>query len=250
MGPRNRLLVGQIALDLQLLDRDQLQQCIDLQAGQVSPKPIGVLLVETGLLTPEKLNLVLEEQKRRLQEELPYRPAQRGAVAFGRLVVDRGFAKQEAVNEALRAQQDLADRGSRKRLGELLVEAGHLSPDAVPEILKAQGKVLMACTFCGVHFNVLSSIAEGYPCRKCGMPLDQKTGIVSADETAYLLPAVDPRPPVTAPVSRPPETPSPSGGLPSPRDALRKEMLRRFVRILTIIGILTLILYLIKRYWD
>src|SRR5262252_1795981 len=100
MGPRNRLLIGQIALDLQLLDRAQLQQCIDLQAGQVSPKPIGVLLVETGLLTPEKLNLILEEQKRRLQEDLPYAPTQRGAVAFGRLVVERGFAKQEAVNEA------------------------------------------------------------------------------------------------------------------------------------------------------
>ena len=110
MGPRNRRLVGQIALDLELLDRAQLQQCIDLQAGQVSPKPLGVLLIETGLLTPEKLTQILEEQKRRLQEELPYTPAQRGAVAFGRLVVERGHAKQEAVNEALRAQQDLADR--------------------------------------------------------------------------------------------------------------------------------------------
>jgi hypothetical protein len=250
MGSRNRLLIGQIALDLELLDRAQLQQCIDLQAGQVSPKPLGVLLVETGLLTPEKLALILDEQKRRLQEELPYAPQQRGAVAFGRLVVERGFSRQEAVNEALRAQQDLADRGVRRRLGELLVDAGHLSPDVVPEILKAQGKVLMACTFCGAHFNVLISIAEGYPCRKCGMPLDQKTGIVSADETAYLLPAMDPRPPVTAAAPQPADAPVSGGAAQRPEDALRADMLRRFARILTIIGILTLILYLITRHWD
>ena len=252
MGPRNTLLIGQIALDLKLLDQAQLQQCIDHQAGQVSPKPLGLLLVEAGVLTPEKLTLILDEQKRRLQEELPYAPTQRGAVAFGRLVVERGYAKQEAVNQALRAQQDLADRGARKRLGELLVDAGHLSADVVPEILKAQGKVLMACTFCGAHLNVLSSIAEGYPCRKCGMPLDRKTGIdvIGADETAYLLPAMDPRPPVKAAESRPAPAPSPDGPVPSPEDVLRAEMLRRFARIFTIVGILTLILYLILRNWD
>jgi hypothetical protein len=250
MAPRNRLLVGQIAIDLGLLDRDRLQQCVDLQAGQVVPKPIGVLLVENGFLTQDQMTLVLEEQKRRLQQELPYAPAKQGDIVFGRLVVERGHAKQEAVNEALRAQQDLADRGVRKRLGELLVDAGHLSAEVVPEILRAQGKVLMACTFCGAHFNVLISIAEGYPCRKCGMPLDQKTGIVSADETAYLLPAMDPRPTARAVVAPSAAAPAPAVATISPEDALRAEMLRRFARVAAIIGILALILYLITRNWD
>ncbi len=250
MGPRNRLLIGQIALDLQLLRPDQLQQCVDLQAGQVQPKPIGTLLVETGTLTPEQLNLVMEEQKRRREEELPYAPSRRGDVAFGRLVVDRGHAKQAAVNEALRAQQDLADRGIRKRLGELLVEAGHLSADVVPEILHAQGKVLLGCTFCGAHLNVLLSIAEGYPCRKCGMPLDRKTGTISADETAYLLPAMDPRPREPSAEQRRPEAPVPAAASAAPVDAMRAEMIRHFLRILAIMGVLALILYLITRNWD
>jgi hypothetical protein len=248
MGPRNRLLVGQIALELKLLTREQLQECIDLQAGQVQAKPIGMLLVESGFLTQGQLTVVIEEQKRRLAESLPYAPTQRGAVAFGRLIVERGLAKQEHVNEALRAQQDLADRGVRKRLGELLVEAGHLSAEAVPELLKVQGKVLMACTFCGAHLNVLSSIAEGYPCRKCGMPLDQKTGIVSADDTAYLLPARDPRPrtdetarAAALEASRPRE-PQARGN-----SAMRADLLRRIAQILTIIGILTLVLYLLSK---
>jgi hypothetical protein len=246
MGANNRLLVGQIAVELGFLTREQLQECIDLQAGQVQPKPIGTLLVENGFLPQERLATVLEEQKRRLQESLPYAPTQRGAIAFGRLIVERGLVKQEQVNEALRAQQDLADRGIRKRLGELLVEAGHLSAEAVPDILKAQGKVLMACTFCGAHFNVLITIAEGYPCRKCGMPLDQKTGIVSADETAYLLPAVDPRPrgPATDTQRARAET---AAAPPPPASGIGPDFFARLAKILTIIGILTLILYLMTK---
>ena len=245
MGAHNRLLVGQIAIELGFVTKQQLQECIDLQAGQVQAKPIGTLLVENGFLPQERLVVVLEEQKRRLQESLPYAPTQRGAVAFGRLIIDRGLVSPEHVNEALRAQQDLADRGMRKRLGELLVEAGHLKADDVPEILKAQGKVLMACTFCGAHYNVLITIAEGYPCRKCGMPLDQKTGIVSADETAYLLPAVDPRPrgPATDTQRAAAQAPAPA----APPTAIGPDFLGRLARILTIIGILTLILYLLTK---
>lgn len=246
MAARNRLLIGQIAIELGFVTREQLQECIDLQAGQVQPKPIGTLLVENAVLTQNQLTTVIEEQKKRLQEALPYAPTQRGAVAFGRLIVDRGLVKQEHVNEALRAQQDLADRGIRRRLGELLVEAGHLPPEAVPDILKTQGKVLMACTFCGAHLNVLTTIAEGYPCRKCGMPLDQKTGIVSADETAYLLPAIDPRPRAPSPaMARREAAAVAAAGAPAP--AIGRDFLYRLARILTLIGVLALALYLLTR---
>lgn len=249
MRPRNRLLVGQIALELGLLTPERLQECIDLQAGQVQPKPIGAILVENGALSAEELGRIMAEQKKRLEETLPYAPTQRGAVAFGRLIVDRGLVKEQHVNEALRAQQDLADRGIRRRLGELLVEAGHLDPDAVPPLLKAQGKVLMACTFCGAHLNVLTTIAEGYPCRKCGMPLDEKTGIVSADDTAYLMPALDPRP--RAPSADTRRAQAAAAASPAAAgSAMRAELLRRFFRILTIAGILTLALYLLTKLWG
>lgn len=247
MGANNRLLVGQIAIELGFVTREQLQECIDLQAGQVQPKPIGTLLVENGFLPQDRLTAVLEEQKRRLQESLPYADAKRGAVAFGHLLVERGLVGQEHVNEALRAQQDLADRGVRKRLGELLVEAGHLAPEAVSEVLKAQGKVLMACTFCGAHYNVLITIAQGYPCRKCGMPLDEKTGIVSADETAYLLPAIDPRPREPMTDTRRAVVEAAAAAALPPAPAISRDFLGRLARILTIIGILTLILYLLTK---
>jgi hypothetical protein len=248
MTPRNRLLIGQIALDLQLVTRDQLQQCVDFQAGQVQPKPIGDLLVQNGFLTAEQLARVLEEQARRMKEMLPHAPTEVGAVAFGHIVVERGLTGQEQVNEALRAQQDLADRGVRRRLGELLVDAGHLKAEAVPVLLKAQGKTLMACTFCGSHYNVLTSIAEGYPCRQCGMPMSETLGTISAIETAYLLPAVDLRPRPDAP--RPAPAPVPAAvppSAPAPAGTVDRELLRRVVQVILIITFLGLLCYYLSK---
>lgn len=246
MTARNRLLIGQIAIDLQLVTKDQLQQCVDFQAGQVKAKPIGVLLIENGFLTEAQLASVMEEQKKRLEESLPHAPVTAGAIAFGRRVVDAGLVTQEHVNEALRAQQDLADRGIRKRLGELLVEAGHLKAEEVPKILKGQGKTLMACTFCGSHYNVVTSIAEGYPCRQCGMPMNETLGTISAIDTAYLLPALDSRPrPEPTPAPAPaPVVAAPGPGL-DPRAA--RELITRILLVLAIIGLASAVFYVLSK---
>jgi hypothetical protein len=251
---KNSLLIGQIALELNLLNRDQLQQCLDLQAGQVEPRPIGTLLVKSGVLTVAQLARVIDEQRRRFSESAPYAPAKRDDVSFGKLVVQGGYAKQEHVNEALRAQQDMADRGIRKRLGEMLVEAGHLTSEAVVAILKTQGKVLMACTFCGSHFNVLAHLAEDYPCRQCGMPLAEKAASLSAYDTAYLLPAVDPRPRTTVRILCTAQEPAavqveiPSAALaPSPDRVWASARVRRLALLLTILGALVVVLVLLTK---
>ncbi|HLF91898.1 MAG TPA: hypothetical protein VJB14_00405 [Planctomycetota bacterium] len=247
MTSNNSLLVGQIALELRLVGREQLQQCLDYQAGQVQPKPIGALLVQNGFLTETQMERVLDEQRRRFAEGLPHAPATREALSFGKLVVQHGHARPENVSEALRAQQDLAERGIRRRLGELLVAAGRLPAEAVPAILKMQGKTLMACTFCGAHFNVLSAIAEGYPCRECGMPLAEKTVSISAYDTAYLMPAVDPRarPETTrrepAPAKK--EALQGTGGV----DPGREERNRRVMKVLLLVFLLFVAAYLLSR---
>lgn len=237
---RNNLLIGQIALNLRMITQEQLQQCLDLQAGQASPRPIGALLVQNGFLTEEQLAAAIGEQRRRLES-----PAPHGEISFGRLLVQGGHATQERVNEALRAQQDLADRNIRKRLGEILVESGHLRFEVVPAILKVQGKVLMSCTFCGTHINVMQAISQGYPCRRCGMPLEEKAVSVSAEDTAYLLPAADPRP-TRARSPEPAPAPSP-GPEAAPPTAAFPPVLRRLILILAGFGAILLALWLLSR---
>ena len=244
MQPRNPLLIGQIALDLGMLTREKLQQCLNQQAGQAQPRPIGALLVQEGFLSGEQLARAMVEQKRRLEDSVPYAPAKKCDISFGRLLVQGGHVAPERVNEALRAQQDLADRGTRKRLGELLVESGHLPFEKVPMILKLQGKVLMSCTFCGTHVNVIQAIAEGYPCRRCGMPLEEKAVSVSAEDTAYLMPPADPR--GTRRSTVPAAPPSPAAPLPAAR-APASDTMRRLLMVLVILGVIIAGVVLLSR---
>ncbi len=243
MTAANRLLIGQIALERGLLSQEQLRQCLDLQAGQPAPKSLGALLVELGFLTEAQISLLCEEQKRRLAEDMATAPAPKDEFAFGRLLVKGGHATQEQVNEALRAQQDLAERNVRKRLGELLVEAGHLGPDAVRAVLKQQGKVLMSCTFCGRHMNVVEAIADRAACTKCGMPLEEKIAGVAAGETAYLLPAVDVS---TLRAVKAPSLPAPAPA-PSPPPPPARRRGARWDLLIVIAALAALVLFLVSR---
>ncbi|HEX4902716.1 MAG TPA: chemotaxis protein CheA, partial [Acidimicrobiales bacterium] len=55
--------------------------------------------------------------------------------SFGELVVAEGLVEQDAVDEAIRRQED----GDPRHIGELLVASGELDPDDVAEALQAQG---------------------------------------------------------------------------------------------------------------
>jgi hypothetical protein len=191
---RNPLLVGQIALDLGFLTQERLQECLNLQAAAPSPRPLGEILVGSGALSEPQWRIIRDEQLRRLAESVPYSTSSRDAIFFGRLLVKEGLVSQEVVDQGLRAQQDFAERGMRRRLGEILVEAGHLEEAGVRRALWLQGKELRACTFCGTQYNILVVLAEGFPCKRCAMPLDTRTAGIRADESAYLLPAVQLRP--------------------------------------------------------
>lgn len=219
MNSGNSLLVGQIALELGFLTDEQLRNCLELQAGQAKPRPIGTVLIENGFLNPDQLEKVVAEQHRRMKESVPYAVATKAEAAFGRLLVKSGLVTEQHVNEALRAQQDFAERGTRKRLGELLVEAGRLIPQVVLTILHQQGKTIRACTFCGAHYNVLLEVADRFPCRRCGMAMGDTVAGVHVEETAFLLPAVplvpsapppSAAPPPPAPPTRPPAPPAPA----------------------------------------
>ena len=224
MSPGNSLLVGQIALELGFLTDEQLRSCLELQAGQAKPRPIGTVLLENHFLQPEQLEKIVAEQHRRMKESVPYAVATKAEAAFGRLLVKSGLVGEEYVNEALRAQQDFAERQVRKRLGEILVEAGRIIPQVVLIILHQQGKTIRACTFCGAHYNVLLEVADRFPCRRCGMAMADTLATVRVDETAFLLPSVpllpSAPPPAAAPLPSAPTPPKPAPTAPASLYAL------------------------------
>ncbi len=248
MFQRNDLLVGQIALQWGLITPEQLQQALTLQAGQARRRFIGEVLVDCGYLAKEQLARLVEEQQRRMQAYAAYAEARKEDLLFGRLLVRGGHVVQERVSEALGAQQDLAERGIRKRLGELLVEAGHIPFDRVLETLHLQGKTLMTCRPCGAQYNVVYTVAEGMTCRKCGRPLEPGGGSAAADETSFLLPAVPPLPP-RPPTVRAAAPAAPVGARPPAVTARTRARRRRRTvwGMILLVGLLALAFLLLSR---
>jgi twitching motility protein PilT len=59
-------LFGQILLNLNLVARDQLERCLDLQKRQPLPRMLGEILVEQGVLDEKTLKSILSVQRRTL----------------------------------------------------------------------------------------------------------------------------------------------------------------------------------------
>ncbi|MBI2901357.1 MAG: hypothetical protein HYY17_14325 [Planctomycetes bacterium] len=176
MTGSNNLLIGQIALDMKLVTPEQVREVLKEQ-----PRLIGAALVAKGYITDEQLVTLIEEQRRRLDEPVDYAGVRKDDMLFGRLLVKRGHVGEEFLNLALRRQQELAESGLIKRLGEILVAVGAVTAETVRATLAMQNKTLMACPSCGTRFNV---IGEPGPCEKCGVGLVPESGDVRADKTA------------------------------------------------------------------
>lgn len=191
MKLRNELLLGQIALDWGLVSPDQLNAILDEQSKLKAPKPVGVLLVARGLLTDEQLVKIIDEQRRRMGKPPDYGGVRREDSLFGRLVVKLGYATEEQVNECLRAQQDLAEAGVTKRLGEIMMDCGRLGAEAILQIVEAQGKKIMVCPGCLARYNVSGwEPHRKFPCKQCGQALELELGTIHVDDSFWSLPAI------------------------------------------------------------
>ncbi|MBI2900047.1 MAG: hypothetical protein HYY17_07665 [Planctomycetes bacterium] len=137
---RRNLFLGQLALERSLVSREQLAECLDEQASASAVRPLGRILVSRGLVTESQLTDLIDEQLRRNRPRSRYAATHRDDCRIGWLLLRAGRLTPQEVNEALRAQQDLAERGVVKKLGEILVDCGRLTPEEVREFLARQRK--------------------------------------------------------------------------------------------------------------
>ena len=177
-------------MEWKLVTREELREALDFQAARSERRPLGEMMVRIGMVTPEQVEQLVEEQRRRMEGKAPFADDEEAALLLGKLLEEGGHATAELIHVALAAQADMAERNIRKRLGELLVESGAATPEAVRKMLRKQGKVLMSCPSCDAHYNVLVWVSKDYPCRKCGTHLEEATDNVEAADTCFLLPSV------------------------------------------------------------
>ncbi|MBI3268889.1 MAG: serine/threonine protein kinase [Planctomycetes bacterium] len=164
---RDRGLLGQIALEHKIITEDQLRDA--LEEHRKSPSvPIGAVLVRKGFIDFNVLQLLLNLQEKRLDEQAQFSNLKKKDILFGRLAVEYGFATAEQLNECLREQADAAG-GGFVRLGELLVKKGIATPDSVRILLDIQNKKILFCRRCRTRYNVAGYLPyHRMKCTRCG----------------------------------------------------------------------------------
>ncbi|MBI4614529.1 MAG: hypothetical protein HY720_13035 [Planctomycetes bacterium] len=162
------LLFGQIAVSTRLVTEEHIKHCLELQAKESPPKPLGQILVEQDYLTIGQLDHLIKTQAERLlQIDRKSKTDPREAL-FGRLAVQSNFISQEQLNESLREQANIARLKIYFRLGEILIKKRYMTPDQVRRTLEGQQKKILQCPRCGSRYNI-SSFEEGsqLACKKC-----------------------------------------------------------------------------------
>ncbi len=185
MAKLQEILIGNIAVKLNLLKPEQLEECLKEQEKTTPRKPLGLIMVEKGFITKEKLDELLKMQQETIQRKSEEYQRSLQDNLFGRILIAKKWVTPENVYDAVREQAELMQKGIRKRLGAILVEKGLLTEQQVKEVLEIQNKKVLYCEKCDLIFTVEWILGRVYACTKCGMRLlvPPKTIIVTEVES-------------------------------------------------------------------
>lgn len=188
MTTHSDFLIGRIALERGLLSVDQLAECLNDQKA-ASGGSLGTIMLRKGLIKQRDLDVLLEEQKRRLADALDLSDPKLEDALLGRLLIKQGLVKEAQLYECLRASAELGEKGEKApRLGELLVRKGYLTTDAVDRVLPSVKKDRYHCPRCGTHFSSLGGDDGRFPiCKQCGAILERRERTGKMGETTETM---------------------------------------------------------------
>ena len=169
-GDAEDILFGKIALHNGFITEEQLKKALEAQRS--SKKRLGEVLLEMGYISSDEIRVILRSQDMRLDAPNRRLKTRRRDVLFGAIAVRLGFATQKQINDAVREQALLAEKGKKVPLGEILLKKGVLTLSQVKTILSWQRKHIMVCQGCNRRYNVVAPVPTRQPkCPKCGSML-------------------------------------------------------------------------------
>jgi len=181
-------LFGRIAVYGNYIRPDQLDECLRIQREESPPRPLGEILVARGCIDDEQLRMILEIRRKKGR-----RPSRRSDSArveetqFGKLALSADMITMDDLEDAILEQQRLDSLNLHFRLGEILVTKGKLKPSDVLEILRRQGKRLLVCPVCDLHYNVKGFRNDKeYTCTRCPAKLLEPRHLDTVSADAYI----------------------------------------------------------------
>ncbi len=187
---KEEILFGKIALKKGFLSKEELNQALRKQKEEENPPPIGEILLNADAISEEQHERVLRLQKRNLEKFDELTEKKKKDNLFGKRAVEQGYIDRDTLEDVLKKQDLLAEKGKRLRLGEMLVQEGLLTTEQAHELLEEQDKRIMSCQECDKKYNVAlpPRTEEKLKCENCGGNLrkvDRET-FPSADDTVGL----------------------------------------------------------------
>ena len=168
--------IGALAVERGMLARERLDACLRALNGHLRDRPLGQVLLDRGLLTQEQRVDLIDEHLRRIDPSTDYARIREEDSLFCSLLVHHGFATEGQVEAARARQQDLAEEGTIRRVGELLGKSLGVSPETYQKTVIRESRSGMVCPGCAAPFATESSInGKVYECTKCGMKLEVAT---------------------------------------------------------------------------
>lgn len=91
---------------------------------------------------------------------------------FGRIAMDQGFLTPERLDECLKTQEALREKGEDVELGQVLLTRGYLTKSQWLEVLAIQKQIPFVCSYCEFLFDKRELDPNGLlECPKCGRTL-------------------------------------------------------------------------------
>lgn len=136
---RNAGKLGEYLVEQNLITRKQLEMALEEQRlfwkkSQGVRAPLGNILINNGILTPQMLAtaLVLQQQDRLRSED------KQSPQYVGEYLVSRGLITAQQLEAVLAEQIRLRQKGTTMLLGELLIHSGHITREALENVLEHQ----------------------------------------------------------------------------------------------------------------
>jgi len=168
------LLFGALAVAQKAVTKQQLEECLKIQREQNHYKSLGILMLEKGYLTRDRIRQLLKLQEKSLKKAAGFEAIVSGETLFGTIAVLKGFTTLERVEESLREQRALRRLGIYLRLGEIFVSKGYMTLEQVKSVLNCQNTQVLWCNRCNKRFNVTSfSSRKRFFCNICGAELTE-----------------------------------------------------------------------------
>lgn len=190
MARDEEILFGKIAIKKGYISKKHLKKALAFQEKKNNRIPIGEILLKAEFINQKQLKKVIQHQKSYLKQKDSLTQQKKEDSLFGKVAVQKNYLTEQQLNQALKKQAKLEDRGRVMKLGELLLQENLLTSEEVHNILEAQNKQVMTCVSCNSSYNVAippRTKGKELKCPSCEGRLEKTDGSetsVAEDEIA------------------------------------------------------------------